>query len=351
MRCSILFIVLLLAFLSVLQNPYSLQAQHPSILECGFIFEQVPFKECHASTIESTPEGLIVAWFGGSKEGNEDVEIWVSRQINGEWSIPAAVASGIQHKGKRYATWNPVLFLYPDGPLMLFYKVGPNPREWWGKLKTSNDYGKTWSRAYRLPENILGPIKNKPILMDDGRLICPSSTEHSGWKTHFEITSDKGQTWERVGPINPTSKYNIIQPSILTYPNGKLQVLCRSKENYIISSWSNNDGYTWSTPTTLELPNPNSGTDAVSLASGVQMIVYNHSKREKNKWGGPRTPLNLAISKDGNNWKTVITLEDQEGEYSYPAIIESDDNMVHITYTYNRKKIKYIKLDPKKIKF
>lgn len=320
-----------------------------AIIKSEFIFTEAPFDECHASTIESTPIGLVAAWFGGTKEKNKDVEIWISRKLKGEWSAPESLANGIQHKDKRYPTWNPVLFQYPDGPLLLFYKVGPNPKEWWGELKTSNDYGKTWSEGCRLPEGILGPIKNKPILMDDGRLICPSSTEHQGWRVHFEITQDKGQTWEVVGPIHDASEYNIIQPSILTYADSQLQILCRSMENYVISSWSDDGGYTWTNPEPTALPNPNSGTDAVTLKNGLQMIVYNHSKRENDKWGGSRTPMNIAVSEDGMIWKQVLTLEDEPGEYSYPAIIQSNDGSVHITYTYKREKIKYIKLDPNKI--
>ena len=324
-------------------------SQKGPIMTQEFIFEQASFESCHASTIEQIPGGLIAAWFGGTHEKNKDVEIWVSRKFNGIWSEPVSVANGIQHKDKRYPCWNPVLFKYPDGPLMLFYKVGTSPTEWWGELKTSDDCGITWSTSCRLPEDILGPIKNKPVLMDDGRLICPSSTEHNGWRVHFEITYDKGRTWKIVGPLNDASEYNVIQPSILTYENGKMQILCRSKENYVISSWSNDGGYTWSKLVPTELPNPNSGTDAVTLKNGLQLIIYNHSKREDNKWGGPRTPLNLAVSKDGINWKQVLTLEDQQGEYSYPAIIQGKDGYIHITYTYKREKVKYIKLDPAKL--
>lgn len=115
---------------------------------------------------------------------------------------PVSVAGGVQHRDKRYPTWNPVLFQIPGGSLMLFYKVGPNPQEWWGELITSEDYGKTWSQSCRLPEDILGPVKNKPELLDNGRLLSPSSTEHDGWRVHFEMTNNFGKTWKLIGPIN-----------------------------------------------------------------------------------------------------------------------------------------------------
>ncbi len=341
-------------FFITMVTAFGIQAQtqnQPAVLSAGLIFEKAPFKECHASTIADTPAGLVAAWFGGTREKDKDVEIWVSRYVYGKWSPPVSVANGIQHKDKRYPTWNPVLFQIPGGNLMLFYKAGPDPRQWWGMLMQSEDHGQTWSEPARLPEDILGPVKNKPVLMEDGRLICPSSTEPDGWMVHFEITRDFGKTWERVGPINDGKKYNVIQPSILTYPGGKLQVLCRSKEGLVISSWSEDGGYTWSELTPTELPNPNSGTDAVTLSNGWQLIVYNHVGKPGNKWGGKRSPLNVAVSKDGMSWKQVLILEDEPGEYSYPAVIQGLDGMVHITYTWKRESVKYVKVDPDKLDY
>jgi alpha-L-rhamnosidase len=325
------------------------KAQHSAVIKSEFIFTEAPFAECHASTIEFTPEGLVAAWFGGSKEGNNDVEIWMSRKKDGNWSAPVAVAHGIQHKDKRYPTWNPVLFQIPDGKLILFYKVGPNPREWWGELKTSSDYGQSWSRSYRLPEDIIGPVKNKPILTEDGRLISPSSTENDGWRIHFEVSPDAGKTWKLVGPINDAETFDVIQPSILKHGGDTLQVLARSKNNRIITTWSYDGGYTWTPLKPAGLPNPNSGIDAVTLGNGIHLLVYNHSETPGGQWGGPRTPLNVAISEDGKKWKSVITLENSPGEYSYPAVIQSEDGLVHITYTWKRKRIKHVVLDPQKI--
>jgi predicted neuraminidase len=109
------------------------------------IFEQAPFNSCHASTIAETPRGLVAAWFGGSAEGNADVSIWVSRQRDGRWTPPVEVANGSQDGGKRQPCWNPVLYQAPGGPLLLFIKVGPSPRAWWGMVMTSVDDGQTWS--------------------------------------------------------------------------------------------------------------------------------------------------------------------------------------------------------------
>ncbi|GAA5219954.1 exo-alpha-sialidase [Membranihabitans marinus] len=311
----------------------------------NFIFDNPPFEECHASTIVETPNGLVASWFGGTKEKNPDVEIWVSREINGIWTRPISVANGIQHKNKRYPTWNPVLFQIPGGPLKLYFKEGPNAKSWWGMEIESYNHGKTWSQKKRLPEDVYGPVKNKPIQLDDGTIISPSSTEFNGWRTHMEISKDLGRSWEIVGPINHGEKYNIIQPSVLKYKTGELQILCRSKEGFIMSCWSNDNGYSWGEVTSIGLPNPNSGTDAVSMQNGLQLLVYNHTGKIEGKWGGKRSPLNVAVSSDGKIWRSLLVLEDKPGEYSYPAVIQDKKGNIHITYTWKRKRIKHVVID------
>lgn len=324
-----------------------------------FIYDHAPFPQCHASTIVETPGGtLLASFFGGTREKDPDVGIWVSRHEKGRWSAPVEVADGIQYTGAdgavvRYPTWNPVLFQPNNGPLMLFYKIGPTPQTWWGMLKTSTDDGRTWSEACRLPEGVLGPIKNKAVQLADGTILCPSSAEspETGWTVHFELTRDLGRTWTVVGPINTKDEFNAIQPSVLFHADGRLQILCRSRESVITTSWSADQGRSWSRMTATVLPNPNSGTDAVTLADGRQLLVYNPTKSLPNGKGGPRSPLNVAVSKDGVAWKDVAVLEtdDAPNGYSYPAVIQTRDGLVHITYTWRRERIRHVVLDPRKL--
>jgi predicted neuraminidase len=322
------------------------------IIKDEFIFEKAPFPESHAATIAETPNGLVAAWFGGTKERNPDVEIRVSRFVNGQWTAPVSVADGIQNATLRYPTWNPVLYQIPKGDLLLFYKIGPKPAEWKGWMKTSRDGGLTWSVAQPLPEGFLGPIKNKPVLLSNGSLISPSSTEGSGgWNVHFEITPDFGKTWKMVGPINKGETQGAIQPSILFYPKNKLQVLCRSRDRAILESWSTNNGQTWSPLTKTNLPNNNSGTDAVTLKDGRQLLVYNHVLPPGKEAKGPRTPLNVSISKDGKKWFAAVILENSPiSQYSYPSVIQTKDGMVHVVYTWRRQRIKHVVIDPSKLK-
>ena len=332
----------------------------PAVVVSEFIYESAPFPECHASTIAQTTAGEIVAaWFGGTEERNPDVGIWVSRLQNGKWTRPVEVANGVQYttpRGRvhRHPTWNPVLFQPKSGPLMLFYKAGPTPQTWWGMLTTSNDNGKTWSHPCRLPEGILGPIKNKPVQLANGDILCPTSNEtnesKSKWSVHFEKTGDLGKTWQKIGPVNDGVKIRAIQPSILFLGENRLLAIGRTRNDRIFEVASNDGGITWGEMKLGTLPNPNSGTDAVTLKDGRHLIVYNHVPGNPKSWGGKRTPLNVAVSKDGHTWQAALVLESQPGEYSYPAVIQSCDGLVHITYTWKRKRIRHVVLDPAKLK-
>jgi predicted neuraminidase len=225
---------------------------------------------------------------------------------------------------------------------MLFYKVGPSPSEWWGMLKRSDDGGKTWSKAVRLPDGFMGPVKNKPVMLPDGILLCPSSTENDGWQIQMELTADLGKTWTKSVPARSERKWSAIQPTVLFHPGGRLQILCRTKEGCIAESWSADNGRTWSPLVGTLLPNPNSGIDGVTLRDGMQLIVYNPVTITAGSSSGRRTPLSVAISSDGKNWNEVIKLETDPGEYSYPAVIQTSDGLIHITYTWNRKMIKHV---------
>lgn len=329
--------------------------EQKGIVKAQFLFEDAPFKSCHASTIAQTQDFFIVAFFGGSNEGNDDVGIWICRKekYGNSWSPPVEVANGTQfnwlskNKQKRYPCWNPVLYQADDGPLLLFYKVGPRPDSWWAMLTTSNDQGTTWSEPRRLPEGIIGPVRAKPVTLDNGKLLCGSSTEDQGWRVHMEITTDLGKTWSRTDVLNDGREFDAIQPTILTYPDGKIQILCRSRGN-LRQSWSNDNGKTWTSLLPSILPNPSAGIDAVALTDGRQLLVYNHSTKGRDK-------LNVAVSTDGQNWKAALKLEDEntiDGKKAYgayPAAILASDGLVHLTYTWRRERINYVVIDPNKL--
>ncbi|WP_200861587.1 sialidase family protein [Methylohalobius crimeensis] len=304
----------------------------------------------HGSTLVETGNALAAAWFGGTTEGAPDTGIWLSRHEDGRWSPPVEIATGRLPDGRRMPCWNPVLFQPFGGPLLLFYKVGPSPSDWRGMVRTSDDGGRSWSEAIELPAGILGPVRAKPVAMAGGGLLAGSSTEDAGWTVHVERF--KGQwnsadlasadRWQKTGPLNDPDQFGAIQPTVLIHSPQVLQLLCRSRNKTITTVWSHDGGRTWGRMAATPLPNPNSSIDAIRLADGRFLLIYNPIPRRRNR-------LALALSAHGIDWRPVVTLEDSPGEYSYPAMIQTRDGLVHMTYTWKRERIKHGVMEPAEI--
>ncbi|MFB3827071.1 MAG: exo-alpha-sialidase [Bryobacteraceae bacterium] len=318
-----------------------------------FVYDQAPFPSCHASTIvETAPGEFLAAWFGGTAEGRPDVAVWGARLAGGKWSEPVELA-----REPNIAAFNPVLFHSRDKVLWLYYKFGPTPQTWTAGRRSSRDGGRTWSAIEHLPAGLYGPIKNKPLVLADGTILSGTSMEsYRSWACWVERSRDNGRTWTRIGPIvaepggRPGSAgpnevpgaqewgrtSGIIQPAIV--PLGKkLRMFVRATQNIgrICYADSSDGGLTWTPARPTSLPNPNSGIDAVGLRDGRIVIIYNHTEKG-------RSPLNAAVSRDGVNWNMFRALETEPGEYSYPAVIQAANGDVHITYTWNRKKIRHV---------
>lgn len=303
-----------------------------------------PVPSVHASTIVEIQDTLVVAWFGGAYESAPNVEIWLSRRASAgnstSWSVPVSVADGVQPNGERFPTWNPVLDAPGGAHLVLYYKVGPNPRDWWGMRKESHDGGRTWSVPQRLPDGVYGPIKNKLARLRDGTLVSGSSTEGAlpanPWRVHFERSTDHGATWQRVAPTPSTNSVDAIQPTVLVHRGDVLQALVRTRgPGRVYETWSRDAGRTWSALMPTTLPNPDAGIDGVTLYDGRQVLVLNPVTNG-------RTPLALMTSRDGITWETTITLENEPGEYSYPAVVQARDGRVHVVYTWKRTRIRHV---------
>ena len=395
-----------------------------AIVKDEFLYTQASFPQCHSASIVETKKGdLVCTYFGGKHERNPDVCIWVSIKKKGSntWTAPILAADGVFELGttnaniagitaestpasdgpvcrglastnqRRKACWNPVICEMPNGELWLFFKIGLKVSDWTGWLCKSKDGGKTWSDKEPLPKGFLGPIKNKPEIIN-GRLLCPSSTEDNGWKFHMEIYDIAKKQWHYVGPItaslamrtedmkaSPASSVgsgfaaaksedpeapdaggtaaangmhpiDCIQPSILKLNDGRLQVLMRTRNGKIGTSFSSDNGDTWSKVTLLDVPNNQSGTDAVTLSDGRHVLVYNNFETLPATKKGVRTPLSLAVSDDGTHWRHALTLEDSPiSQYSYPCIIQGRDGKLHVAYTWRRLRIAYKEIDPAKL--
>ncbi len=364
---------------------------HNPVVCSEFLYKKASFPECHSASIVETRKGdLVCTFFGGTKERNPDVCIWVCRKPKGTdtWTAPVMVADGIfaspserQQAGAsagmeagevyREACWNPVIFETPSGELQLYFKIGPNVAGWKGWRITSKDGGKTWSRREQLPDSIYGPIKNKPFFLDRSmeakrtsssapltaphspRLVSPTSDERNGWRCYFELSDDMGRTWRRTRFVEADSGVRAIQPTIIQLPDGRLEALCRTRSRHIGVTYSSDNGETWSRLQFIDTPNNNSGIDAVTLAptqpDGLPSyaLACNDWPIEPDKDKGVRTPLSILRSDDGLNWKHWVTLEDSPiSQYSYPSIIQSRDGHLHVVYTWRRQRIKHVELIP-----
>lgn len=366
-----------------------------------FLYEKAEFPSCHACTIAELTNGdLLAAYFGGSYESCPDVCIYTQRKrlikrdakhgnvYETKWSAPVKVADGIMSDSLRKACYNPVLFQIPDGDLLLHYKIGKDVRDWTGYQMRSTDNGYTWSSqrdsipavAGVCPDSLLGAIKNQPIFLPKGfrckngtvlttsRIIAPTSKETAfaskvkpgQWRCYMEISEDDGRSWT-ITPQVPQNNnlFRTIQPTVLIHRDGRLQLLARTappkhpaqKENALVAtSWSDDGGLTWSEMEFVkDLPNNNSGIDAVTLPDGSFAIIYNpfgcvdwKKKTEADRNKPLRNPLWVATSSDGIHWTPQLSLESSPiSQYSYPSMIVGSDGTLHCIYTWRRQRVKY----------
>ena len=329
------------------------------VRELVFPVGSTSFAASHASTVVELKGGsLEAAWFGGTAEGNPDVAIWGAKKTGSAWSAPVELA-----REPGVPCWNPVLFHTVDGRLWLYYKFGPSVGVWTAGRKYSDDEGKNWSAAEHLPAGLVGPVRAKPLVLQDGTIVSGSSVEsYRSWAAWIERSTDEGKTWAKLGPFLPPLKtaagnsngaapedvpgsndwkfiYGIIQPSVISLGGKHLRYYARSTARIgrVAAADSFDDGLTWTEPHLLDVLNPNSGIDAVTLKDGRVVMIYNNTTTG-------RSPLNLAASHDGEHFTMFATLESDPGEYSYPAIIQSSDGDLQMTYTWNRKSIMHVRL-------
>ena len=312
------------------------------------IDDNAPTKSSHASTVIMMDNGEVgVAWFGGTYESHDDVDIWFSSKGKKGWSKPVRITADLN-----IPHWNPVLFKNDDGSLTLFFKVGKKIPEWQTYYSVSTDCGKTWSTPCELVEGDTsggrGPVKNKAIRLQSGRILAPSSTEQNkDWRCFVDISDDNGKTWNKTDFIERPKRYGktvgMIQPTLWESEQNTVHMLVRTNSRYIFRSDSFDGGNTWCPAYKTGLFNNNSGIDVVRTDSGRLFLLSNPVKEN---WG-ERTPLTVVCSDDnGKTWGLGAVLESMPGEYSYPAIVAHGDELL-ISYTWNRKRICFVRISVK----
>lgn len=310
------------------------------------IFTQKPTANCHASTVLPLENGeVLAAWFGGTKEGAADVDIWLARRSQNRWGTPFCITADANT-----AHWNPVLNRLPDGRIALFFKVGLDVPRWKTWVCYSADAGHRWTQPEPLvPGSRIdgrGPVKNKCIPLSDGRLLAPASSEKNRiWRCFTDYSFDNAATWTRSRYVPSVSKkqafVGAIQPTLWESAPGRVHMLVRTNAGRIYRSDSANFGESWGLLYPTDLPNNNSGIDLVKTDDGTLYLLMNPVAKN---WGD-RTPLSLLRSRDNaGSWTEILQLETDPGEYSYPAITQQN-GILHATYTHCRNYIAYWKID------
>jgi hypothetical protein len=333
-------------------------------------------RQIHAATITEAADGtLVAAWFGGSREGRPDVGIWAARKpVDGPWGEPVVVDDGVREDARgaprEHACWNPVLFTDPgSGRLYLWFKITgqsdlPGYKNWWGAVRTSEDHGRTWSDRIWLPEiapaqrhaafepyafRATGPVKNRPIVLPDGDLLCASSTESPlGWRIHFERYKAGDWTGEKhgveiIGPVleaganapRGPGDAHAIQPSFVVLSPDMRHLAVFARE----SAWSESTdgGRTWS-PIERSPIDTKAGSHALTTANGVHLLAFNPPP--------DRRPLSLARSFDGQRWAVLV--QDVSGNRDtadYPTMMQGADGRIHIVHSHGREHVRHIVLD------
>lgn len=324
------------------QEKQGTTATTSGIVKGYFTEDGVPVPEVHASSILRLDDGSFLAtWFGGTKEKNDDVGIWLVSGTHGNWTAPVEIA-----KIREDAHWNPVLSKSPDGKIFLFFKVGKQIPSWETWYKVSTDNGKTWSEAKELvagDKGGRGPVRNKMIILSDGKWIAGASHEEGQWDAFVDISTDNGATWKKTDYVKldrtQLKGKGVIQPTLWESAAGKVHMLLRSTDGAIYRSDSEDGALTWSPAYKTDLPNPNSGIDLTKLDDGTLVLAYNPDTAN---WGS-RSPISLAVSHDnGKTWPKVLDIDagDKKDEFSYPAVISYGDTIA-VTYTWKRKKVAY----------
>lgn len=171
-----------------------------------------------------------------------------------------------------------------------------------------------------------------------------SKNQYSAMKLSSDHTNWKGYTVEK-------SNY-LIQPTVVRpVPNRHyIRAFFRDRRaQHIYTASSTDEGYSWTEPERTVLPNNNAAIQALVLSGGNMAIVFNPTTKA-------RDVIRIAISKDGGDtWPSYRDLENAGGsgggrvregevEYSYPSILQTGDGYIHISYTYNRETVKYVRI-------
>ena len=314
----------------------------------GFIDLTKTTPSAHASSMTALPDGsLLVAWFGGEREGASDVAIQMARVRGGlvedQWvSLTRGRLEELTHRVIRMLG-NPVVWI-DSAQRVHMHVVSVSYGGWSGSSVNqlaSDDGGRTWTDARRL---ILSPlfnfstlVRNQIVPMDDGTYGLPAYHEFLNknglWVSVREdgrvVRSQRMQLYEG----------NWLQPAVAPTSATEAIAVLRSGNQYepvIGCNSTQNAGETWPRRKSLDIANPNASIAMMRLADGRLLMAANPIATGRNV-------LQLFVSTDGGaEWLPSRTIErDANGvEFSYPFLAQTADGTVHLSYTWKRKGIR-----------
>jgi predicted neuraminidase len=341
-------------------------------LQAELVFPLHP-QHNHAPGIVECPNGdLLVSWYRGSGERSaDDVAVYGARMRKGEkrWSEPFLMADT-----PGFPDGNTAMFIDRDKKLWLFwplvianswesclthyrvsseYDVDGAPKwSWQGIIPLKPvDFEQEMLKGFEARQKMAVPLRVsnverfkpmlsdklatrlgwqprcKPTVLPSGRILLPLYSDTFSVSI-MAISDDGGKTWQASKPL---AGFGNIQPAVLRRNDGTLVAYMRENGplRKIRVAESADDGMSWSAVGTIDLPNPGSGLDAVRLANGNWLLIYNDTTKG-------RASLAVSLSDDeGKSWKWTRHLERHDsGQYHYPAIIQGNGGTIHAVYSY-----------------
>ena len=347
-------------------------AERPALVDNLFVSRRLPQQapSAHASSLAMAPDGsLLVAWFAGEREGARDVSIQMARFprsfFGGPWRADGsdALPTGVMAPPAEYWTsltreqlqtltsrvirkiGNPVLWFDGKGHLHM-HVVSVSYGGWSGSAVNqlaSDDEGHTWSQAKRLMLspffNLSSLVRTQPQVMQDGSIGLPA---------YHEFVQKWG-LWVRVEPegavlqATPMQRYegDWLQPAVVATASTEAVAALRAgghAPRKVGRSATIDGGRTWPLrpgDATIDIPNPDSSVAMIRLSDGSLLMACNPIEHGRNR-------LQLFVSTDGGtHWKPsgLIETGDAGDEFSYPALVQDRDGLIHLSYTWKRQAI------------
>ncbi|MBK9127050.1 MAG: exo-alpha-sialidase [Phycisphaerales bacterium] len=302
------------------------------------VFDAVPGKDAsHAPTVAVFEDAsLLAAWFSYTGPAELDGSaIFVARRPAGAdaWTEPMLLVDSPAGDG------NPVLYAEGDRVWLFFVRV---PFGWATaqlSLMRSEDRGVTWTQPLALPVGIGTNIKFPPLRLPGGELLLPAYSDLVT-RSLFLVSADDGASWTLRSTLYTPPPFECLQPSVARLPGGRLLTVMRNRgQSFLWVAVSDDEGHTWTPPQDAGFDNPGSPAALLRLASGALLLVLNDDPVS-------RRTLSATLSRDdGRTWTPPRVIVTGAGAYSYPALAEGADGLVHLVYSHERQRIEHVELN------